>query len=358
MPHSILFAGGGTLGPVTPLLAVADRLREHDEDLKIVWAGTDSGPERAVVEAKEIPFTTIPVAKLPRYLSPKLLTLPFDFMRARKAAANILTAFRPRAVVSAGGFTAVPIIQEAYHRRIPCLAHQLDAEPLLSNRMVIRQCRYITTSFPYDRNPFPKASTVYHVPTPVRFFPDELPSREAACSYFGFDPSRPVLLVIGGGTGAIALNKAMWEIESGLPQEIQILHSVGKGKMERIEASRAGYVTQEFFNAEEMGMAYAAADLVVSRAGFGAISECASLSKPMILIPLPNSPQERNVRELDGAVLPVWQSSKAFHSMLRKMIITMLEDERLRTDFGLHLHDRLPTDRGDVLANLVRSMIV
>lgn len=355
---TILFAGGGTLGPVTPLLAVAERLCEEDEDLRIVWAGTDSGPEREVVESKGIPFVTVPVAKLPRYLTPKLFTLPFDFLRARKMASNILTAFRPRAIVSAGGFTAVPVIQEAYHRRIPCLAHQLDAEPLLSNRLIARECRYMTTSFSYDRNPFPKASMVYHVPTPVRFVPESLPSHEAACSYFGFDASKPVLLVVGGGTGAIALNKAMWAIESGLPSEVQILHSVGKGKMERIEASRSGYVSQEFFNAEEMGMAYAAADIVVSRAGFGSISECASLSKPMILVPLPNSPQERNVHELDGAVLPVFQKSKGFHAMLRKMILTLLEDERLRRDFGDQLHGRLPTDQGDVLANLVRSMMV
>lgn len=354
---SVLFAGGGTLGPVTPLLAVADRLREADEDYKIAWVGTDSGPERSLIELKGIPFTTIPVAKLPRYLSTKLVTLPFDYLRARQAASRVLDAFRPRAIISAGGFTAVPIIQEAYQRRIPCLAHQLDAEPLLSNRLIVRHCRYVTTSFPYDRNPFPKASTVYHVPTPVRFAPEDLPSRTAACEYFGFNPALPVLFVMGGGTGAIALNKAMWDIESKLPSEIQIIHSTGKGKMERIEVSRSGYMVQEFFNAEEMGLAYAASDLIVSRAGFGAISECASLSKCMILVPLPNSPQERNVHELDGAVIPVRQSD-GFSKTLHRMIVTMLEEKELRDDFGDQLHDRLPTDRGDVIVNLVKSMMV
>lgn len=353
----ILFAGGGTLGPVTPLLAVADRLRESDGSLKFAWAGTDSGPERALIESHGIPFTTIPVAKLPRYLSPKLLTLPFDFYRARKMANNVLDAFRPKAIVSAGGFTAVPIIQEAYHRRIPCLAHQLDASPLLSNKMIVRQCRYVTTSFPYEHNPFPKAPMVYHVPTPVRFMPEDLPSRTSACEYFGFNPELPVLFVMGGGTGSKALNEAMWSIERMLPASIQIIHATGKGKTIEFEASRGGYAQHEFFDGDQMKMAYAACDLVVSRAGFGAISECSALSKPMILVPLPNSPQEKNVRELDGCVLPVFQG-KSFYKMLHQMITAMLEDEGLRIDFGKHLHDRIPTDQGDVIANLVRSMIV
>lgn len=355
--NTILFAGGGTLGPVTPLLAVADRLREGDEDLRFAWAGTDSGPERALIEARDIPFVSVPVAKLPRYLSPKLITLPFDFYRARKQAAHILDAFRPRAIVSAGGFTAVPIIQEAYHRRIPCLAHQLDADPLLSNRLIVRQCRYVTTSFPYDHNPFPNAQMVYHVPTPVRFMPEDLPSRTAACEYFGFNPELPVLFVMGGGTGSIALNQAMWAIEHMLPADVQIIHSTGKGKRVEFEASRGGYAQHEFFDGDQMKMAYAACDLIVSRAGFGAISECAALSKPMILVPLPNSPQEKNVRELDGCVIPVYQN-KSFHKMLHQLIVAMLEDEGLRIDFGKHLHDRIPTDRGDAIAYLVRGMMV
>lgn len=353
----ILFAGGGTLGPVTPLLAVIDRLREEDESLRFAWAGTDSGPERALIEARGIPFVTVPVAKLPRHFSPKLFTLPLDYYRARKTANHILDAFRPKAIVSAGGFTAVPIIQEAFHRRIPCLAHQLDADPLLSNRLIVRQCRYMTTSFPYDHNPFPNASMVYHVPTPVRFMPEDLPSRTSACEYFGFNPELPVLFVMGGGTGSIALNQAMWGIEHMLPASVQIIHATGKGKYIEFEASRGGYSQHQFFDGDQMKMAYSACDLVVSRAGFGAISECSALSKSMILVPLPNSPQEKNVSELDGCVLPVFQT-KFFHKMLHQMITALLDDEELRHSFGQHLHDRIPTDRGEVVANLVRSMIV
>jgi UDP-N-acetylglucosamine--N-acetylmuramyl-(pentapeptide) pyrophosphoryl-undecaprenol N-acetylglucosamine transferase len=353
----ILFAGGGTLGPVTPLLAVADRLRETDDALKCFWVGTDSGPERTLVEANGIPFTSIPIAKLPRYLTPKLFTLPFDWVKARKAAAQLLDTLRPNAIVAAGGFTAVPVIQEAYHRRIPCLTHQLDAQPLLSNRLVVRHCRYVTTSFPYDRNPFPHAQAMYQVPTPVRFMPEDLPSRTAACLFFGFDPSKPVLFVIGGGTGSIALNEALWRIENVLPEDVQIIHSTGRGKGMAFEATRGAYAQQEFFDGDQLRLAYAASDLIVSRAGFGTISECAALSKPMILIPLPDSPQLKNVSELDGCVVPVYQT-KSIQTMLRRMITTLLEDDGLRKDFGSHLHDRIPTDRGEALAHLVRSMMV
>jgi UDP-N-acetylglucosamine--N-acetylmuramyl-(pentapeptide) pyrophosphoryl-undecaprenol N-acetylglucosamine transferase len=354
---TVLFAGGGTLGPVTPLLAVADALRVLDPDMKFAWAGTDEGPERAVVESKEIPFWIIPVAKFPRYFSKKLLTLPFDFARANRVADDLIAHVKPRVIITAGGFTAVPVVRQAYLRGIPCLAHQLDAVPGLSNRILAKQCRYLTTSFPTPLEPFGRNVVIYHVPTPVRFTKEDLPTREAACEYFGLDANRPILFIVGGGTGATSLNEAMWEMEPMLPQDIQIIHLTGKGKMQRYDTERNGYILNEFFS-EGMLPALAAADLVVSRAGVGAISEFAALSKAAILVPLPDSPQIRNAEELRDSVMVIHQDEPNWKHRLAETIKSLIADAELRERLGSALYEAFPTDRGEVIANMAMSVMV
>lgn len=353
----ILCAGGGTLGPVAPLLAVADRLREADNTIRILWAGTDSGPEREMIERRGIPFTSIPVAKLTRYASRQLLTLPFDYMRARMESARLLDREHPNAVLSAGGFTAVPVVREAYRRRIPCLSHQLDYETGLSNRMISRYCRYVTTSFSYMHSPFPAGTTTYVIPTPTRFRKQDLPSRESACRAFALDPTKPVLLVTGGGTGARTLNDAMSHIRKRFSPEVQIIHLIGKGKSPDLVSDGPGYAVLPFL-ADEMIAAYAAADIVVSRAGMGAISELAALQKSAVLVPLPNSPQIQNARELKDAVIIVEQGTDGWMEELRLAIESLLKDSERRRQMGIALFDALPTDDGSALANLALSVML
>lgn len=354
---TILFTGGGSLGPVTPLLAVAARLREKKKDLRMGWAGTDSGPERALVEATGITFATIPTAKLPRYVSHKLLTAPLDYLRARRAAARLLDAWAPRVVVSAGGFTAVPVIAEAYPRHIPCIAHQLDYTPGMANRMVARHCRYVTTSFEYPIAPFHTHGVMYRVPTPTRFTSFDLPPQKEARKAFNLDPDRPTLLIMGGGQGAQVFNDAAPRIHASLPNNTQVIHITGKGKAATAAQDTKDYVVRELLDEQEMKNAYAAADVIISRAGIGAISECAALQKAAILIPLPASPQEQNAAELGDAVITIHQSNPEWHQQGATMAAGLLADTQERTRLGRALHHAFPTDHGDALANLIISIL-
>jgi UDP-N-acetylglucosamine--N-acetylmuramyl-(pentapeptide) pyrophosphoryl-undecaprenol N-acetylglucosamine transferase len=349
---TVLFTGGGTLGPVTPLLAVAARIRECMPDVKMVWAGTDDGPERELIEKQRILFFTVPAAKLPRYLSLRLITAPFDFFRARRVAARLLRQFTPSVVVSAGGFTATPVIQGAARLGIPCIAHQLDYQPGLSNRIVARLCKIVTTSFDCTQSPFGTAVKTRRIPTPVRFSAREAPSHAAACSFFNFDPTRPVVFVMGGGTGSLSINKSIDNVRRRLPHGTQILHLTGKTRGKGIVADPPGYVVREFFT-DEMLVAYAAADIVVSRAGIGAISELATLSKPSVLIPIPNSPQVQNVKALGDAVASVDQSNNGWEMDLADTIQNILDNETERLYLGYELHTKFPTDQGQALAEVV-----
>jgi UDP-N-acetylglucosamine--N-acetylmuramyl-(pentapeptide) pyrophosphoryl-undecaprenol N-acetylglucosamine transferase len=357
MRRTILFAGGGTLGPVTPLLAVAARLREAQPEWRFAWVGTDDGPERELVQDFGMGFLSIQTARLPRYLSKELFMAPFDYLRARRDASRMVDLIAPSLVISAGGYTAVPIMQEAAGRELPCIAHQLDYVPGLSNRMAAKHCRYVTTSFEYHYAPFGPKVVTYHIPTPARFSLDDLPSRSFACKNFGFDPERPVILVTGGGTGAKSLNEAFYAIRGRLPSDVQILHLTGKGKADGIIAETPSYIVNEFLS-DDMNLAFAAADVVVSRAGVGAISELAALKKASILVPLPNSPQEQNARALHQAVRVVPQHGPGFGQHLLGTIIETLHDERERKRLGEALHHAFPTDRGQALANLALSVLV
>ncbi len=349
----ILFAGGGSLGPVTPLMATAGALRHRLFDVTFAWAGTPNGPECVFAEAEGMDFYPVPAAKWPRYPDVRWLTFPRDAWRAARTAERIVDRVRPDVVVSAGGFTAVPIIRAASAKGIPCLIHQLDKAPTLSNRLVAKRCASVTTSFSYDRPPFGSVRTE-RIPTPTRFRPGDAPSREEAVRTFGLDPARPVTLVTGGGQGATALNTAVYDGMDKWRKKTQLIHVCGRGKMERLEP-REDYLVRELLDAESMRLAYAASDVVVTRAGMGALSEIASLSKAAVVVPIPKSHQVENIRAFSSAkaALYVAQDQPDFAEILFQQATDLLADTDRRTALGNAAHAFLSTDDGTALADRV-----
>ncbi len=343
----ILFCGGGTLGPVTPLLAVVRRMRGQRSDVAISWVGTPSGPEAPVIESEHIPYHSIPVVKFPRYPTLKWLTLLRDYKHARRMAGEILSHERPDLVVGAGGFTEVPVMKEAQRHGIKTAIHQLDAEPGLSNRRVARGCACVTSSFAYDRSPFEGVSAS-RIATPCRFNDDHVTDRRDAAKRLDLDPERKTVFVFGGGTGALALNHALERIKGDLLQYAQIIHLTGKGKAVNEPAS--GYMTHEDFDERQMRDAYAVAEVVISRAGIGTVSELAALSKAAVVIPIPGSHQEANAERVKEGVVMLDQTSSSFEANLRDQVIGLLDDRERQEKLGQSLHDLFPTDNGSALA--------
>jgi len=354
----ILFAGGGTLGPVTPLLAVASALRRIEPSVELAWVGTPHGPERALVEKAGIPFEAIAAVKLSRYPSLSWFALPFRWMTARRHAEAMIDRLQPDAVVSVGGYTAVPVILAAARRGIPCFTHQLDQRPGLSNKKIAPLCASVTTSFPYRTRPFGERVADQRIATPVRFLPGDMPDRSAAVRAFGFDPEKHVVLIFGGGTGAQALNML---VESTIPVWLsfaQVIHVTGIGKGNPEPSAARGYVRREFLD-REMKDAYAAADLIISRAGMGTISEVASLSKAAILVPIPGSHQEDNARAVEqgGAAMVLRQKDDHFEKDIILAAQTLLTDRDARTQLGRRAHDFFPTDDGTAFAQRIVDIL-
>lgn len=350
----ILFAGGGTLGPVTPLLAVAEAWRSVDPGVEFVWVGTPSGPDRAAVEAAGVRFLSLPVARLPRYPSVEWLTLPVNLFRAAQRAWTILKTEKPNLVATAGGYTGVPLVVAARMMGIHSWLHQQDVEPILSSKLCAPFCDLITVAFEASRSAFPAEKT-HVVGNPVRSSM-LMGDRDQAARSFGFDPARPCVLVTGGGGGSAWLNGLMETIGADLAREANVIHITGPGKMtDALAGFGQNYLAVELLTTE-MRDAMTAADVVVSRAGMGTITELAARRKPSVVIPLPNSPQEANARVLEAAsaAIVLRQGATTPQEMLEAVrgLVTRFDRRSafseaigtvLRTDVAAELVTRLRT---------------
>lgn len=287
----IIFSGGGTLGPVMPLLSVVEELKKRDKKHEFLWIGTYGGVEKSVVENKNIKFKAVVSCKLRRYFSFKNFLIPIQFLIAFYQSIIMTLKFAPDVIISAGGYNSVPLVWSARVLKIPVLIHQQDIIPGLANKLMAPFAQTITVTFEKSLKDFDTKKTVL-TGNPIR---SELykGNRQRALNHFDLEEDIPTIVFIGGGTGALLLNKIIIESVAQLTRSYQIIHITGKGKSFEVHNDR--YHGHEFVG-KHMDKVYAAADLVVSRAGLSTLSELASLEKLAIIIPMPNSHQEANAQ--------------------------------------------------------------
>lgn len=335
----ILFVGGGTMGPVTPLLAVFEAWKKKHPKVEAVWVGTPQGPEQEVVRCLEIPFFSLPVARFPRYLSIEWLMFPFHFLMAFLKSIAIIRAQRPDLVASAGGYTSVPVILAAKLLHVKIWVHQQDVMPILTNKLTAPFADFITVAWKENLRAFPGRAIL--VGNPVRESVLN-GSRQRAMQRFHIDDQKPTVFVFGGGTGAQWLNQVFAEIGPDFVQEANIIHVVGAGKMRQdLEQIGSTYNVVEFLS-EDMADAYAVADLVVCRAGLGTMTELAALGKPAVVVPLPNSPQEQNAQAIAGALTVITQDISSGELLLH--IQQLLHNTQELEREAAAIKKLLPTD--------------
>ena len=291
----IILAGGGTGGSVVPLLGVADEIKNIKPEAEFLFMGTRKGvPEKELVRNKDIPYQSIFSGKFRRYFSLKNIIDPFLILIGFFQSFFIILKFKPKAILSAGGFVSVPIAWAAWFLKKPIFIHQQDIIPGLANKLIAPLAKKITISFDESFKNFSKEKTIL-TGNPVR---KEIlqGKKERAIKQFNLKDNLPVLLIIGGGTGALKINEIIVEIVPELVKFCQIIHLTGKGKkIKDKELKFKNYQPYEFLS-QEIPDIYQAADLVISRAGLGVLTELSVLKKPMICIPIPDSHQEFNAR--------------------------------------------------------------
>jgi UDP-N-acetylglucosamine--N-acetylmuramyl-(pentapeptide) pyrophosphoryl-undecaprenol N-acetylglucosamine transferase len=316
-PSSVLLAGGGTAGHVSPLLSLADCLRRRDPEVVITALGTETGLEARLVPERGYRLMTVPKVPLPRKPSGDLLRLPGSLRAAVAAAERAIEESGAQVVVGFGGYVSTPAYLAARRRHVPIVVHEQNARPGLANRVGARMTRFVATTFASTRLAHATA-----IGMPLRHEIarlDRAAVRPEALAHFGLEPQWPTVLVTGGSLGAQRLNTTFGARVPALRKAgVQVLHLTGAGKEFAVAADGAGapYVVAAY--ADRMDLAYAAADLVVARAGANTVCELTAVGLPAVYVPLPvgNGEQRFNAADVvaagggllveDSALTPTW----------------------------------------------------
>ena len=277
----IILTGGGTAGHVTPNLALIPSLKDHGFEIRYI--GSYEGIEKKLITDAGIPYDGISSGKLRRYFDLKNFSDPFRVAKGYFEALRLIRRYKPDVVFSKGGFVAVPVVLAAKHYKVPVIIHESDMTPGLANKICIPSAAKVCCNFPETLKYLPKDKAVL-TGSPIRAELLE-GDRKAGLSYAHLTEDKPVLLIIGGSLGSVAVNTAVRKILPQLLNTFQVIHICGKGNLDESLIGTEGYVQYEYVDAPLRHL-FAAADIVLSRAGANSICEILALRKPNILIPL------------------------------------------------------------------------
>jgi UDP-N-acetylglucosamine--N-acetylmuramyl-(pentapeptide) pyrophosphoryl-undecaprenol N-acetylglucosamine transferase len=334
-PRHVVLAGGGTAGHVEPALAVADALRRRDPDVGITMLGTARGLETRLVPARGYDLALIPPVPLPRSLTPSFLTVPTRMRTAVRETTAILDDVGADVVVGFGGYVALPAYLAARSAKLPYVVHEANARPGLANRWGARFTPYVASSVADPKLP---QAEVIGIPLRRAISTlDRAAVRGAARAEFGLLPDVPTLLVSGGSQGARSINRAVvGSLGDLLAAGIQVLHIAGPTQVADVDAARPvvepgepPYVLLSYV--DRMELAYAAADLMLCRAGAMTCAELTAVGLPGIYVPLPhgNGEQRFNAAPIvdfgggllvsDAELRPAW---------IREVVVPLLTNPR------------------------------
>ena len=334
-PYRLIISGGGTGGHIFPAVAIANEFRERHPDAQILFVGAKDKMEMTRVPEAGYQIIGLWISGLQRKLTLSNLLFPLKLVISYIKAMAIVKKFKPHAVIGTGGFASGPIMMAATRFRIPSVIQEQNSFAGLANKQVAAKVSKVCVAYDGMEKYFPKEKIVV-TGNPVR--KDILSvglKREKALNHFGFDANKRTLLIIGGSLGARSINESIIAgMEKLIDAEVQVIWQTGKGYYESYKAKLGNYDlrrirVQDFVR--EMDLAYAAADVVISRSGALAVSEICIAGKPVILVPSPNvaeDHQTKNAKALvDKGAAMLIQDKDAGEKLLEEAF-TLLFDQR------------------------------
>ncbi|MCX6792994.1 MAG: undecaprenyldiphospho-muramoylpentapeptide beta-N-acetylglucosaminyltransferase [Candidatus Falkowbacteria bacterium] len=353
--YRIVLSGGGTGGSVTPLLAVADELIAHyDQDVSMLWIGTAQGVERTMVANYPFEYRNILAAKWRRYFSVRNITDLFNLTISFFQSLFILAAYRPQIIITAGSFVSVPVAYAAWFFKIPVLVHQQDIRPGLANKLMAPVAKIITVAFEKSLLDYKKKSI--WIGNPIR---------KEFKDYENINQVKPVgdlptVLVLGGGTGSESINNLIVESLDDLTKIAKVVHVTGKHNEKPLlnREKVDNYYFYDLLGTAHIARSISEADLVITRAGLGTLSELSFLAKPTIIIPIPNSHQEDNAKYFKdcGAAL-VLDQTKLDSKQLVKEISNLLAEKELMLAFSNAMAKAMKRNANASLVHIIDRML-
>lgn len=337
----VIISGGGTGGHIFPAISIANAIREKRPDTEILFVGALGRMEMQRVPDAGYEIKGLPVQGFDRKNMLKNIKVIWNLMRSRRQARIILRKFAPDIAIGVGGYASGPTLDQATKLGIPTLIQEQNSYAGVTNKLLAKKADRICVAYSGMERFFPAESIVF-TGNPVRQnLLDQSVSREEAVKSFGLDPTKRTILIVGGSLGAKTLNDSVLGSISLIRQQknVQIIWQTGKYYSEKIEKQLSEMKQPDnlYANAfiSDMRMAYAAADLVISRAGASSISELCMLGKPCILVPSPNVAEDHQTKnalalvEQDAAIYV--KDADARRKLIANAINTVEDTERLST---------------------------
>jgi UDP-N-acetylglucosamine--N-acetylmuramyl-(pentapeptide) pyrophosphoryl-undecaprenol N-acetylglucosamine transferase len=286
-----IISGGGSGGHIFPAIAIANALKKEYPNCEILFIGAQDKMEMEKVPAAGYAIQGLWISGFQRSLSLQNLSFPFKLLSSLRKAKSIIKEFKPNLVIGVGGFASGPTLYQAAKLGIPTLIQEQNSYPGITNVILSKKVDKICVAYDNLEKYFPEEK-IYFTGNPIRKEVVEIANKkERAMAFFGLDASKQVVLVVGGSLGARTINEAVeMHLKEFTDHKIQLIWQTGKNYFPQAEkatqAMKSSGITATAF-ITEMDLAYAAADIVVSRAGAIAISELCVVKKPTILIPSP-----------------------------------------------------------------------
>jgi UDP-N-acetylglucosamine--N-acetylmuramyl-(pentapeptide) pyrophosphoryl-undecaprenol N-acetylglucosamine transferase len=300
----VIISGGGTGGHIFPAISIANALRKIDPETEILFVGAEGRMEMEKIPAAGYKIIGLPVAGLYRSLTLKNFYVLIKLLKSLRKARKVIMEFKPDVVVGVGGYASGPVLRQAGWMGIPTLIQEQNSYAGVTNKLLARKASKICVAYDGMEKYFP-ASKIIKTGNPVRQNFENLKAlQDEALNFFNLKKEFPVVLVLGGSLGAGSINNSLSEnINKLRDSDCQWLWQTGKYYYENVKAlvsvSFSGNISVHGF-INRMDYAYAVADVIVTRAGAGTISELCLVGKPVILIPSPNVAEDHQTRNAEA----------------------------------------------------------
>lgn len=357
-----LISGGGTGGHIFPALSIANALRRRYPDIEILFVGADNRMEMERVPAAGYRIIGLPVSGFDRSHPLKNIKVLLRLFKSMRMARKIIKDFRPDVAIGVGGYASGPMLKAAQKQGVPTILQEQNSYAGVTNKLLARKARAICVAYEGMERFFP-AEVIHLTGNPVR--KDLLSctlSRAQAKKQLGFDPDRPLILSVGGSLGARTINEAMSRnLDKITAGGNQLLWQIGRYGTEKYlaEAEKYADVTGTKF-ITDMALAYRAADVVVSRAGAGTISELQLLGKPAILVPSPNvaeDHQRKNAQALVDHDAAIMVLDAEANEKLATTVVELLKSPGRLSALSENILRMALTDSDEKIIDIIRSNV-
>ena len=307
--YKFILSGGGTGGHIYPAIAIANELKSRFPDADILFVGAKDKMEMQKVPQAGYPIQGLWIAGLQRRLTFDNALFPVKLLNSLLKSRQIIKQFKPDVVIGTGGFASGPLLQMANSAGIPTVIQEQNSYPGITNKLLSKKANAICVAYEKLERFFPKEKIVL-TGNPVRQDLIEVQSKRAeGLAHYNLDPNKKTILILGGSLGARRINQLIEkELEFFASQNVQLLWQCGKFYLDEYQKFNSENVQVMAF-IERMDLVYAAADVVISRAGASSVSELCIVGKPVIFIPSPNVAEDhqtknaKSVADKNGAIL-------------------------------------------------------